>query len=107
MRRLVQYAVAGATTLSWIHAECTKYRRFSPLPGMRGVNVRRPDLLPFFPSEEGGWVGPDVDDSVGSGEAMAGKTDPARAMAALSGNGGGNFGGSVAGGRVAAMQLLI
>jgi hypothetical protein len=35
MRRLVWYAVAIAA-LSWMHAECTKYRRFSPLPGMRG-----------------------------------------------------------------------
>jgi hypothetical protein len=38
MRCLVWYAVAGAA-LSWMHTKCTKYRRFSPLPGMRGVNV--------------------------------------------------------------------
>ena len=52
IRRLVKYTVAGAA-LSWMHAEATKYRRFSPLPSMRGVNVRQPNLPPFLPEE---WV---------------------------------------------------
>ena len=86
MRRLVRYAVAGAT-LSWMHAECTKYRRFSPLPGMRGVNVRRPDLPPFLPPVEEGWgSGPG---SIGGGDGGDGggtmeKTVPAKMMAASS-----------------------
>ena len=86
MRRLVRYAVAGAT-LSWMHAECTKYRRFSPLPGMRGVNVRRPDLPPFLPPEEDGWgPGPgSIGDGDGGGT-MEKKADPAKTMAASSKN---------------------
>jgi hypothetical protein len=34
-----------------MHSEATKYRRFAPLPTMQGINVRRPDLLPFLPEE--------------------------------------------------------
>lgn len=46
-----------------MHSEATKYRRFSPLPVMKGVNVRRPNLPPFLPEE---W--PNVNDGdVGSG----------------------------------------
>lgn len=51
LRRLVKYTVAGAA-ISWMHSEATKYRRFSPLPGMTGVNVRRPNLPPFLPEGE-------------------------------------------------------
>jgi hypothetical protein len=78
MRRLVLYAVAGAA-LSWMHAKCTKYRRFSPLPGMRGVNVQRPDLPTFLPPEEEGyWAG-----GLGvDGGKMLEKTDPSKMMAA-------------------------
>ena len=50
MRRLVKFSLTGAT-ISWIHSEATKYRRFAPLPIMQGMNVRRPDLLPFLPEE--------------------------------------------------------
>ena len=50
MRRLVKFSLTGAT-ISWIHSEATKYRRFAPLPIMHGMNVRRPDLLPFLPEE--------------------------------------------------------
>ena len=32
-----------------MHSEVTKYRRFSPLPSMRGMNVRMPNLPPFLP----------------------------------------------------------
>ncbi|KAL7528515.1 hypothetical protein ACHAXR_002490, partial [Thalassiosira sp. AJA248-18] len=53
IRRLVKYTVSGAA-LSWMHSEATKYRRFSTLPVMRGVNVRRPNLPPFLPEE---WIG--------------------------------------------------
>lgn len=49
IRRLVKYSVFGAG-LSWIHSEVTKYRRFSPLPSMKGMNVRMPNLPPFLPS---------------------------------------------------------
>ena len=48
IRRLVKYTVFGAG-LSWMHSEVTKYRRFSPLPSMRGMNVRMPNLPPFLP----------------------------------------------------------
>jgi hypothetical protein len=54
IRRLVKYVVAGAT-LSWMHSEGTKYRRFSPLPVLTGVNVRAPDLPPFLPEMETMW----------------------------------------------------
>jgi hypothetical protein len=47
-----------------MHSEATKYRRFAPLPTMQGVNVRRPDLLPFLPEE---FV--DKDDDTNSGPA--------------------------------------
>lgn len=50
LRRLVKFSITGAT-LSWIHSEATKYRRFAPLPIMQGTNVRRPELLPFLPEE--------------------------------------------------------
>lgn len=52
-----------------MHSEATKYRRFSPLPVMMGVNVRRPNLPPFLPEE---WV--DVDRDVvsdGGGDSVA------------------------------------
>jgi hypothetical protein len=82
MRRLMRYAVAGAA-LSWMHAECTKYHRFSPLPGMRGVNVGRPNLPPFLPpEEEGHWAG---GLGVDGGKTME-RMDPAKIMAALSSN---------------------
>jgi hypothetical protein len=78
MRRLVRYAVTGVA-LSWMHAECTKYRRFSPLPGMRGVNVGRPDLPPFLPpEEEGRWAG---GLGVDGGKTME-RTEPTEMMAA-------------------------
>jgi hypothetical protein len=84
---LVWYAVAG-TAPSWMHAECTKYRRLSPLSGMRGVNVRRPDLPPFLPPEEEGcWAG---GLGIDGGKTMK-KMDPAKMMAALLSN---NKGGS-------------
>eukprot|EP00804_Cyclotella_cryptica_P021717 CCRYP_012876-RB/>CCRYP_012876-RB protein AED:0.06 eAED:0.06 QI:334/0.8/0.83/1/0.8/0.66/6/506/945 len=51
LRRLVKISLTGAT-ISWMHSEATKYRRFAPLPTMQGMNVRRPDLLPFLPEEE-------------------------------------------------------
>jgi len=54
IRRLVKYVVAGAT-LSWMHSEGTKYRRFSPLPVLSGVNVRAPDLPPFLPEMDIMW----------------------------------------------------
>lgn len=54
IRRLVKYVVAGAT-LSWMHSEGTKYRRFSPLPVLIGMNVRAPDLPPFLPEMETMW----------------------------------------------------
>jgi hypothetical protein len=73
-----------------MHTKCTEYRRFFPLPGMRGVNVRRPDLPLFLPPEEGGWAGLGIDVGGGSGEAMAGKMDPSRAMVASSSDGGGD-----------------
>jgi hypothetical protein len=50
LRRLVKFSLTGAT-ISWMHSEATKYRRFAPLPNMQGINVRRPDLLPFLPEE--------------------------------------------------------
>lgn len=50
LRRLVKISLTGAT-ISWMHSEATKYRRFAPLPTMQGMNVRRPDLLPFLPEE--------------------------------------------------------
>ncbi|KAL7521684.1 hypothetical protein ACHAWX_006358 [Stephanocyclus meneghinianus] len=50
LRRLVKISLTGAT-ISWMHSEATKYRRFAPLPTMQGINVRRPDLLPFLPEE--------------------------------------------------------
>ncbi|KAL3797435.1 hypothetical protein ACHAW5_004454 [Stephanodiscus triporus] len=80
IRRLARYAVAGAT-LSWMHSECTKYRRFSPLPILRGVNVRRPNLPPFLPDvdclrSDGG------DDDDGGME-----TDPAMMAATVASNG--------------------
>ena len=96
MCRLVGYAVAGAAQ-SLMHAKCTKYRRFSPLRGMRGVNVHRPDLPPFLPSEEGGWAGLGIDDGSSGGKAMAGKTDPARVMAASLSDWGGNTPGQPGG----------
>jgi hypothetical protein len=88
MRRLVRYTLAGAT-LSWMHSECTKYRRFSPLPMIRGVNVRRPELPPFLP-EEDGWM----DDVMGGGNGKGGvvlETDPSAAttIIATNDNGGG------------------
>ena len=56
IRRLVKYTVCGAG-ISWIHSEVTKYRRFAPLPGMRGVNVRMPNLPPYLPPlMDGEWV---------------------------------------------------
>ncbi len=87
MRRLVRYAVAG-TALSWMHAKCTKYCRFSPLPGMRGVNMQRPDLPPFLPpEEEGRWAG---GLGIDGGKTME-RTDPTEMMAAsLSNNEGGS-----------------
>jgi len=55
IRRLVKYTVCGAG-ISWIHSEVTKYRRFAPLPGMRGVNVRMPNLPPYLPPlMDGEW----------------------------------------------------
>ena len=66
-----------------MHAECTKYRRFSPLPGMRGVNVGRPDLLRFLPPEEEGHWASGL--GVGRGKMME-RTDPAKMMAASSSN---------------------
>jgi hypothetical protein len=87
MWRLVRYAVAGGA-LSWMHAKCKKYHRFSPLPGMRGVNMGRPDLLPFLPpEEEGHWAG---GLGINVGKTME-RTDPTKIMAALSSN---NEGGS-------------
>jgi hypothetical protein len=87
MRHLVWYAVAGAA-LSWMHAKCTKYSRFSPLPRMRGLNVQRLDLPPFLPpEEEGRWAG---GLGINGGKTME-RTDPAKMMAALSLN---NKGGS-------------
>ena len=86
MRRLVRYTLAGAT-LSWMHSECTKYRRFSPLPVIRGVNVRRPDLPPFLP-EEDGWM----DDVIGGGNEngrVIMETDSASATTATNNNMGG------------------
>jgi len=50
LRRLVKFTLSGAT-VSWMHSEVTKYRRFAALPGTRGVNVRKPDLPPFLPEE--------------------------------------------------------
>jgi len=50
IRRLVKYTMAGAT-LSWMHSEATKYRRFAALPIMKGINVRNPKLPPFLPKE--------------------------------------------------------
>jgi hypothetical protein len=78
MWHLVWYAVTSAA-LSWMHAECTKYRRFSPLPRMRGVNVGRLDLPPFLsPEEEGRWAS---GLGVNGGKTME-RTDPAKMMAA-------------------------
>ena len=34
-----------------MHSEATKYRRFAPLPSMKKMNVRQPDLPPFLPEE--------------------------------------------------------
>ena len=53
LRRLVKYTCAGAC-LSWMHSEATKYRRFSPLPGMQGANVRKGPRVPFLPEQERG-----------------------------------------------------
>jgi hypothetical protein len=50
LRKLVKFSLTGAT-ISWMHSEATKYRRLAPLPIMRGVNVRRPELMPFLPEE--------------------------------------------------------
>ena len=62
---------------------------------MRGVNICRPDLPPFLLPEEGGCAGPGVNNGGGDdgGEAMVGKMNPFRAMAALSSNGGENVPG--------------
>eukprot|EP00579_Thalassiosira_antarctica_P012024 CAMPEP_0201922536 /NCGR_PEP_ID=MMETSP0903-20130614/10545_1 /ASSEMBLY_ACC=CAM_ASM_000552 /TAXON_ID=420261 /ORGANISM="Thalassiosira antarctica, Strain CCMP982" /LENGTH=1160 /DNA_ID=CAMNT_0048459695 /DNA_START=49 /DNA_END=3531 /DNA_ORIENTATION=+ len=69
LRRLVKYTVTGAA-ISWMHSEATKYRRFSPLPGMKGMNVRRPNLPPFLPEKEK-WLVEDVSlDNVGGSESV-------------------------------------
>ena len=65
IRRLVKYSLTGAT-LSWMHSEATKYRRFSPLPIMKGVNIRQPNLPPFLPEE---WT--DGDRGGDSGDSVA------------------------------------
>jgi len=55
LRRMVKFTMMGAT-ISWMHSEATKYRRFAPLPEMKKMNVRKPGLPPFLPEEwnEGG-----------------------------------------------------
>ncbi len=50
LRRMVKFTMMGAT-ISWMHSEATKYRRFAPLPAMKKLNVRQPELPPFLPEE--------------------------------------------------------
>ena len=50
LRRLVKFSMTTAA-VSWMHSEATKYRLLAPLPIMKGINVREPNLPPFLPEE--------------------------------------------------------